>query len=214
MVSSVYASLDLAKDGDASLAEPVIEYAANIGAGFIMPIPRLYTAEDAVTIARERDNIAAAMQKLVSMAAQANLRVTIEDFDSKGSPILNSDGMLYFLKAAPGLTAAFDTGNFRYACEDTLSAFTALAPYIAHAHLKDRALNAPELGNPTTALDGAMLYPSAVGDGIVPIREILQKLQGIGYQGALTVEHFAHTDPFGAIRRSATFVKNCVTIED
>ena len=144
----------------------------------------------------------------VKEAKKRGITVVMEDFDAADSPYRDAAGVRYFLDRVPELRAAFDTGNFAFCDEDELDAFELLKDRIAHVHLKDRALTpgAPE-ERPLVSLGGRKLYAAPFGSGIIRGEEILRRLQKIGYDGVLTVEHYGAPRPLEYMERSAQWLR-------
>jgi len=76
-----------------------------------------------------------------------------------------------------------DTGWYGTQGYDAAKAIEELAPYVLHVHLKD----VREVGSHHTC---------RYGEGVVPIKECVEVLKQIGYEGAISVEHEPETfDP-------------------
>ena len=131
----------------------------------------------------------------------------MEDFDSQLSPIATAEGLLRFLEGCPGLSCAFDTGNFRYAGQDVLEAYTLLRSRVGHVHLKDRAYTQSNGENPKTAVDGTDLYPAPVGSGDLPLDQVMARLRQDGYNGIYTIEHYDSNRTLDYLRQSVEWVK-------
>ena len=206
-ISSIYCFFDFGNSSQQDRRRALVEAAVRTGAKKIMPIPGFYSSADEEVRTAERDRMLLAMWALMAEGQAAGLTVTIEDYDDEPSPIRNSEGMAWFLEKLPELRVTYDTGNFRYSCEDEMHAFDALSEKIVHVHLKDRSLEAHENEQPKTAMDGAVMYSSPVGGGIVPMECIFQRLKAIGYDGVLTVEHFDSADMQANMQASADYLK-------
>ena len=98
--------------------------------------------------------------------------------------------MKIFLDAIPDLKVAFDTGNFAFSGDDVLDAKREFIGRTRHTHLKDRLWSRTGTGDPKECPDGTLLWPCAVGDGDLPIKEILQELKAVGYNGYAMAEFF------------------------
>lgn len=134
--------------------------------------------------------MAKGMAKLVAMAKAENIQTVIEDFGSIDSPIACVNGMRWFLQQIPDLRAAFDTGNFIIHHENIFTAWEALKDKVTHVHCKDRGERSV-----------------AVGDGYIPMKEILGEILASGYDGYFAIEHFDAADQERCIIRSAQFLK-------
>lgn len=134
--------------------------------------------------------MAQGMAKLVAMAKAENIQTVIEDFDSIDSPIACVNGMRWFLEQIPDLRVAFDTGNFIIHHENIFTAWEALKDKVTHIHCKDRGEQ-----------------PVAVGDGYIPMREILGEILASSYKGYFAIEHFDAADQERCMISSAQFLK-------
>lgn len=190
-----------------------LELAERLGARFVMPIPGFYTSDDLHVRAEELSRMVSGMAALTDEALARGIQPVIEDYDLVTSPISTIAGMQAFTAAIPGLMVALDCGNFRYSAEDVLDAYDAFLPRIRHVHLKDRLIvpePSAELeashGKILDAVDGAHMYPCAVGEGQMPIAEVLRRLAAVGYDGWVTIEHFNASHYTPMIERSAAWV--------
>lgn len=149
-------------------------------------------------VCRMRDRL----RLLVAEAEQHQVTVTLEDFDGAREPYARCAQLRWFMEQVPGLRFTLDTGNFAFSDEDVLAAQTLLASWVAHVHCKDRG----EESGMTERQHCRGLAPVAVGDGYLPVDEVVRCLKAGGYQGFLAIEHFGARDQLGAIRRSARYL--------
>lgn len=98
------------------------------------------------------------LKGITAMAKEQDILTVIEDFDNIDSPIACVNGMKWFLEQVPDLRVTFDTGNFIIHKEDIFIAWEALKEKVVHVHCKDRGTQSV-----------------AVGDGYIPMKEILGK---------------------------------------
>ena len=112
-------------------------------------------------------------------AKAAGLDVCLEDYDHRNSPTYNTTRLDKMFERLPELNFVFDSGNFAFAGDAILPALEHFMPRVHHAHLKDRL-----------AYGDAHLPATAVGGGILPIREAVKRLVENGYDGWFTVEFF------------------------
>ncbi len=188
-VSSIYRNYHWQDEIDTESMEDHVRMAVRLGASRIMAIPGFYSGVD-----QEREKELAGMhegmRKLAELAAENNLTLTIEDYDNALSPISTMEGMSSFLDAVPDLKVTLDTGNFIFSAEDILAAERMFHAKITHVHLKDRLWSRTGAGDILECTDGRVMYPCAVGDGDIPIREVLQRLLDAGYDGYAVAEFF------------------------
>lgn len=205
-VTSYPAFTDLIHDPSDAVVEETVRRAASIEAQGILLIPGfLAPGEDRVQ-AMERS--LPAVMKMCRLANEEGMYVGMEDFDNESSPVSDSDGLMWYLDRIPALACVFDTGNFHYIGEDTLSAYQKLRSRIGpQVHLKDRSLTPRPCDHPGHSLDGRDMYPCAVGEGDMPIGEILSDLSASGFDGSLTIELFAHPDCLSGILESVRFIR-------
>lgn len=198
--SSIYGFYSWQEDGELPGEDDLLlRQAELLGCGRVMIIPGFYTDPvDKEKCRQEKARMIAGMQQLSAMAAARGLTPTIECFDDGRSPIATIEGMAEFLAAAPELMVTLETGNFIFSGDDILEAHRRFAGRTAHVHLKDRfiprlAASIPESlqDDPLlTAVTGERMCACAVGQGHMPIAEVLRRLDGQGYDGWLTIEHF------------------------
>ncbi len=147
------------------------------------------------------------MKKLSELAKENGLTLTIEDYDDAMSPIATIGGMKIFFDAIPDLKVAFDTGNFAFSGDDVIDAKREFIGRTRHVHLKDRLWTRTGTGDPKECPDGTLLWPCAVGDGDLPIKEILQELKAVGYNGYAMAEFFGAASYAELIEKSIENLK-------
>ena len=189
-------------------AEPVLEAARYLGADKVMVIPGFVKAGDSP---QEREAKTRAMvegvNRLGDLAAGFGVSLLMEDFDSELAPYGTKEGLLRFLEGCPGLSCAFDTGNFRYMAQDVLEAYELLKARVAHVHLKDRAYDQRNGEQPKTAVDGVALYPCPVGGGDLPLAQVVSRLRADGYNGIYTLEHYDSNATLDYLRQSVAWLQ-------
>ena len=206
-VSSIYRNYSWQDEIDTGAMEDHIRLAMRLGAESIMAIPGFYSgAEDARD--KELALMHEGMRKLAALAKENGLTLTIEDYDNALSPIATMEGMNSFLEAAPGLMVTLDTGNFIFSAEDILTAGQMFLKKITHVHLKDRLWSRTGEGETLECIDGRILYPCAVGDGDIPIREVLKTLTDAGYSGYVVTEFFGSRSYAENMEKSIANLRN------
>lgn len=184
----------------------------------VMVIPGFFTEPgDHHRCKLELDRMKEGMRRFVTCASEQALTVTMEDFDDARSPIGTMEGMQGFLDENPDLYVTLDTGNFFFQEEDVLEAQQRFRDRIRHVHLKDRFLPVRENGDIPAHLSGGepkntvfdtVMMPCAVGQGHIPVGEVLDRLRMADYQGMMTIEHFGVPSYAAAIRDSVSWLKN------
>jgi Sugar phosphate isomerases/epimerases len=96
---------------------------------------------------------------------------------------------------APWIGSTLDTGWFAMQGYDPVQAVQELKEHLVHVHLKD-------------VVSAGGHDSCTLGQGIVPISDVIRQLKAINYQGALTIEHepMDH-DPSDEVRQSLIYVR-------
>ncbi len=183
-----------------------VEMAKIAGAGFILIVPGFFKEETDefckvyddydkaskfLSESKKARKMAKGVRRLTKLAAKNGIQAVIEDFDDVNSPISCVNGMKWLLGEVRELRVAFDTGNFIIHGEDIFKAFDTLRDEIVHVHCKDRSTE-----------------PIPVGEGNIPVADIVKRLKESGYNGYLAIEHFGVSNQEAAMLKSADFLKN------
>lgn len=101
---------------------------------------------------------------------------------------------------------AVDTGWFATQKADVLTALKAIGKRLFHLHLKDvLAPRSTPSGFPMADMGHETCR---LGEGIVPVKEVVRLVRGLGYDGAIAIEHEPeHTDPRDDCRASLADLK-------
>ena len=127
---------------------------------------------------------------LCEKAEKFGITVTLEDFDSEYSPCATEKGLSYFFEKVPALKFNMDTGNFIYMDLDTLECVKLFKNKISHVHLKDRSLVKNYADEPEKVTPGGnKLFPSPVGFGTIPMKELTDLAKANGYEGYYSAEN-------------------------
>ncbi|MBQ8200361.1 MAG: sugar phosphate isomerase/epimerase [Clostridia bacterium] len=215
--SSIYGFYDWARGDMPGEDDLLLRQAALLDCPRIMIIPGFYSdLANQEQCSVEKARMISGTRRIVALAAARGLTVTIECFDDARSPIATIEGMAAFLQAVPQLQVTLETGNFRFSGDDILVAQQRFRDRIRHVHLKDRFLPAQsedsmgqtlQTGAPVTAATGELLFPCAVGQGHIPIAQVISTLVQQRYDGVMTIEHFGVASYAAAIRASIDWLK-------
>ena len=140
---------------------------------------------------------------LKAVAPQAQSAGVTLAIENHGLLAGKSDQILAIIRDvdSPFVRANTDIGNFLLVDEDPLQAVRKLMAYIAHVHVKDM-VPATEGGFPSLA--GQHYRGGAVGEGVVPVGDIMAELNAAGYRGYLSLEFEGEGDEPTGIRQSMT----------
>ena len=205
-VSCVYEFYEMDSKDETRRAQCHVDTAKKAGAGKILVVPGFFKEEtkDYVACIHDYDKTAAFLEQnekalrmvqgmtdIAAMAKKQGIQVAIEDFDNIDSPIACVNGMKWFMRKIPDLWITFDTGNFIIHKEDIFTAWEELKDRVIHVHCKDRGAESV-----------------AVGDGYIPMKEMLARVVESGYEGYFAIEHFDAPDQEKCIQRSAAFLRD------
>ncbi len=219
-ISCFYEFFELGQNPDINHAREVIDKAKELGVERVMIIPgflkeniatqlaaRHYSYEATAEFMSHNEEICSmktALTQITAYAKEKNVTICMEDFDSVTSPVSRIYQLLWFMKQVPDMKHTLDMGNYAFSDENVLDAFDLLKDYVVHVHCKDRGLEVDMAANRY----GRGLAPVAVGDGYIPIAEMVGRLKDIGYTGYFAIEHFGASDQLNYILRSADFLRS------
>jgi sugar phosphate isomerase/epimerase len=131
-----------------------------------------------------------AAQEAIDRAASYNMVLALENFIGPGGTRMEEVKETIESFGSPALRANLDTSNYAINNQDPLRAIEMLQDWIVYCHLKD-ARESPE-GLKAT-------YP---GNGILPIAEIIMRLEAIDRHIPICLEIPGEGDPEGVIAKS------------
>lgn len=225
-VSCIYEFYALERGRETEKARRHIEIARKTKAGKILIVPGFFSVEteefvncvpdrekvwDYLSHSEKAQRMADGLREIVEMADSRNIAdtpitVVIEDFDDRNSPIACVSGMQWFAEQVPGLCFTFDMGNFIIHGENIFAAWEELKDKVVHVHCKDRKISSDKplqtQKNATPDIKECYL-PAAVGEGCIPIKELVYKMKEYGYRGYLAIEHFDAADQEAYMQKSA-----------
>ena len=205
---SADSTLQFTQGRDLDQAEKVIRFLSRKGVKQLLLIPGFL--HEAQSRSSAMDEAARHMNEMMYLARSLHVQCSIEDYDNIRAAYGTWQELKWYMEQVPELKITFDTGNFAYFGQDALEAYQQLKPFICHVHAKDRRSVGRSGEQPLKALNGNLLYPSAVGSGEMPIREILTDLKASGYDGGVLIEHFGSANMLEDMQRSAEWLKQLV----
>lgn len=141
------------------------------------------------------DAVRQSARRAIARAGELGLRLALENHVGEfGWRISDVKDTLLALNS-PVMGANVDLANFAVNGVDAMAGIQALAPWIIYAHLKD-ARSTPE-GMKQTYL----------GDGELPLAELVAALEGVGRQVPLCFEFRGGADPEGVIASSMALMR-------
>lgn len=104
-----------------------------------------------------------------------------------------------------------DMGNFLCVDEDPIHAVSRVAPYAFHVHIKDMRIRNTSVGSMMMSRGGNYLKGTVVGEGDVPVKQCLQILKRIGYEGYVSLEYEGSEDCIAGISRSLSNIRQMLS---
>ncbi len=146
--------------------------------------------EEATVANFERDlpQLVAACREIADYAAQYGITTSVENhgFHVQGSERVQR---LVLGVDRPNFRTTLDVGNFLCADEDPLIAVKNNAAFASHVHMKDFYVRERDAGEGFfRSRHGRYLRSAIVGQGDIPIPEIIQVIRQAGYDGYISIE--------------------------
>jgi sugar phosphate isomerase/epimerase len=164
---------------------------------------------EGISHAQARQWFAEALRAALTDAARLGFPLTIPNVGWQPVVYGTSDQILGICEAAgPELRVTYDVGNFLLAGEDNLKALDRVASRLAHVHFKDWEILPATGPGAFPGVDGRPYLGAVLGEGIVDLREPLERLRKLGYKGAISVEYEGTNDPFEAVRRGVAYLRS------
>ena len=181
---SAHANLmDVGEAGPCYLMK-AIRFAKLIGAEIVNtsegPKPDYLTEEEAFQLMKFN------LRSILRLAKNLDVKVSIEPHNIY---TVQTKTMLKILDLAPSelseyLGVNFDTGNVTLFGTDPLEMLDAVIDRVIHVHLKDLDKETYEKHKGSTGIP----FGTALGRGIVPLKEIIDRLRKAGFDGELSIE--------------------------
>lgn len=105
------------------------------------------------------------------------------------------------------LKVSLDIAAFLLVNEEPADAVRELADSIRNVYFTDVKNTDSFVGDQWTTTSGRQLMPCALGEGIVPQREVLYTLKQVDFDGYVSVLYQGEEEPAVGIERSATYLK-------
>ena len=188
-VSAIPCYFEFEKGIREDFIDEVLETSAALDCKTILAIPGEFVPDD---INREKylSLMCEGLNLLCKKAEAYKITISLGPYDFINSPCATPEGLAYFFEKCPDLYFNMDTGNFMYVDVDTLESTKLFRDKIRHVHLKDRSLIKNYEDEPTKlSVKGNKLYPSPVGAGVMPMKELVSLAKEEGYEGYYTAEN-------------------------
>ena len=173
-----------------------------VGILMLAPSVRSANSEDEFKIMREL--LIAGFQKVVDYSEGSGISVTIENQSTLQRADSKTEDVRYILDCVPKLGLVLDTGNFFCVGEDILGAYELLKDRMVHMHCKDWVYNpyGHFVRENIPRFEG-----TAIGEGLIPIKELFNRLKKDKYLGNAVLEINASPITLEMLDRSADFMR-------
>jgi len=132
-----------------------------------------------------RDLMIEGLNEMVAFSKGTKAQVTIENLSSVTRPDSRMQDLRYILDNVPGLGFVLDSANFFCIGEDVLQAYELLKDRTVHAHMKDWKWD--PFGD-LVRENLPRFRGCALGEGDVPLRQLIRNMKQDGYDGSLVIE--------------------------
>lgn len=180
--------------------------ARDLGAKLFMIIPYYMVIDNkkAKKLGRERvlELMVRGFRLAVEKGKEYSLKVCFETTPAEEIHLSGTEDCQYVLERVHGLGLVFDTANMLPHGDETLTAYETLKEYVIHVHLKDVSLvdAKPSLFPDERAADGRLMRGAVFGQGVIPVREVYERMLQDGYTGQFAIEYVRPTNRACAIR--------------
>ncbi|MBE7010104.1 MAG: sugar phosphate isomerase/epimerase [Ruminococcaceae bacterium] len=145
-----------------------------------------------------------AVRNIYDYAASIGLRTIYEEQGYLFNGIKGYERMLNAVNRDVGVVA--DVANI-YQAGDTITDFVkAFAGRFVHAHIKDITLTETNPGGGLKTLQGTYMNEVPIGEGIVPIKEVIDLLKTSGYNGYYGIEYTAQGDHSPLVNKALSLI--------
>lgn len=168
-----------------------------LGAKLLMLVPVNVAADRGKAKKMGRKRVIEAMvtgfRTAVKTADETNIRICLETTPHDFSCCSGTEDCEQILKAVPGLGLVFDTANMMVHGDNPLSCYERLKGYIIYAHLKDIRITGKNILDKLIGgeylPDGSHMQGVIPGEGCVPLKEIVVRMEADGYTGSYAIEY-------------------------
>ncbi len=173
---------------DPSFLGEALSFAKKLGADTLMLIPQWH---DSLAGYEKKDIhalYANRWRKVAADAKEAGIRVVVEDTPDQRLHLCSVEDMRSFLPLLPKARLVYDSGNMLLAGEDPVAYIQKTSPWIGYVHLKDMREIPMNTRGGDLSCDGRKLTSAKHGTGLVPLKQVIQALNELNYNGRWVIE--------------------------
>lgn len=179
--------------------------AVELGAKLYMIVPMNVRKDETVCARLGKAEVRSRLKKYFSLAVKlaqkTGVRVCFETTPQDYTCLSGTEDCRWILEQVPGLGLVYDTANMLPHGDDPLEYYEALKGYIVHTHVKDvkltKATWKDKLFRAERAKNGDVMKCCVFGEGMIPLKEILHRMERDGYQGTFALE-YSHPEKYPA----------------
>ena len=169
-----------------------------------MPVPQKVKGFDTKDQEAFTAGVCRLFADLTAYGREIGLEVIFENISVRNLGYGTFEEIDHILKHNSEIGFAYDSGNFPLVGIDELEAAERYADRTVYVHLKD--LKVVEKAN--IVRDGVAYDSLDLGGGYLKLKEVLDHLQGKGYQGTAVIEINGEPDAFDRAMKSAVYLKS------
>lgn len=156
--------------------------------------------------------LAKGCRAVTEYAAKKGIKTSVENH---GFYCQQSDRVEALMKAVDHENFGWlvDIGNFMCADEKSLDAVKVGAKYAIYVHTKDFYFadkSEPCPDGYFNTRGGNHLCGAVLGEGVVPVKECMDVIKSVGYDGWLTVEYEGQESPITGVKRGFEYLKSII----
>ncbi|MBQ3072460.1 MAG: sugar phosphate isomerase/epimerase [Clostridia bacterium] len=199
-----------------------LETAAALGASLFMIVPVNVQKDERICRKLGKAEIRQRLKKYftlaISFARDKKLTICFETTPQDYTCLSGIEDCRWVLEAVPDLKLVYDTANMLPHGDDPILYYEALKEHIVHTHLKDVRLTREtwqdRLFRAEKSCDGQVMKCCLYGEGVIPLREILSRMESDGYEGTFALE-FSHPEKYPAnlIQNTAQFQQHLLFLK-
>lgn len=182
-----------------------IDSMQQLGIPEIMLAPAVSSARNSLEWDTMQTLLINSLKEIVSYAKTFNITVSIENQSSFQRPDSRITDIRFILDSIPDLKFVLDSGNFYCIGEDVIRAYNLLQDRTIQVHAKDWKIDpfGSIVKENLPRLNGTIL-----GQGILPLADLIKKLKGKKYSGNFVLEINANSITKEMLDESVVFLKS------
>jgi sugar phosphate isomerase/epimerase len=196
-------------------ARALLDRAAELGAPKAMIVAATRPAEG--PLAQQRGWLVAGLRACAEHAQSVGVTLLAENIDFPPlRPLMGLAAQCRDLcaeVASPAFRLIYDAAATLLVEEEPLAALQAMAPNLAHVHVKNFRLLAPgeQAARTLTSAGGRAYTGTRLGAGVIDYKPIMAALARLGYAGQVLLEYQGVEDPRQALPHSLAYLRQLIS---